>query len=227
MNKKRVSTYIICSALFFVLVVLKQSQVRFKRNRPIVSTFSEWQRWGKPVVVRRVVAEDVPVFIKITAWPVSENVFEAYVSKEIQETIREGQEISAVVEGETFPGKITQVARDISFDTGMYRVQVAVPQSADVEGWVVAYVHTDTLRNVICIANTLIEKEEDALYVWKAEDGHAVKQYITIGQRDGFGAVILDGIRTNDAVIYKGYTQLIEGDAVNIIGEEAYAGSEL
>jgi len=217
MNRKRAIRYFICIVVFVALIIVKQAQVRFKRNSSIVSTFSEWQEHGKPVVVHKIIARDVPVYTKVTAWPISDNVFEAYVSRAIQQTIHQGQEISAMVDGQTFAGVISEVAEDISLDTGMYRVQAEFSGDFDLDGWVVAYVHTNTLYAVICIPNNIIERENEKMYLWKVQNGHAVKQYVTIGERNGYGAVVLEGLTQGDLIVYKGFTQLLDNDLIAII----------
>jgi multidrug efflux pump subunit AcrA (membrane-fusion protein) len=217
MNRKRISIYLICLFVFVVLIIAKQTQVRFKRNRPIVSIFTEWKEHGKPVIVHKAIARDVPVHTKVTAWPVSDNVFEAYVPRAIQQTIYQGQEISAMVDGQEFTGVISDVAEDISLDTGMYCVRAEFPGDLHLDGWVVAYVTTDTLHKVICIPNNIIERENEKIFIWKIQKKHAVKQYIKIGERNGYGAIVLEGLSPGDLIVYKGFTQLLNNDLVNVI----------
>jgi hypothetical protein len=219
MSRKRVSIYLVCIIVFVALTLVKQNHIHSKRNRPIVSIFDEWQEHGKPVTVGRIVAKDVPVYTKLTVWPVSDNRFETYVSKRVQQTIQQGQSVCLLIDNKEVSGKILQVSKEISLDTGMYRVQLEFAGVCDLESWVVVFVQTKALEKVIWIPNNIIETENGEVYVWKIKEGHAVKQPIKIGERNGYGAVVLEGLCSGDLVVYKGVNQLFEDELVTIIEE--------
>ena len=227
MNKKRILIYFICVLLFVVSVIVRQQQVRFMRNKPIVSTSSQWQRHGKPVAVKRVKPRDVSIFAKITLQPTGGKVFEGYVSKTIQALLEVDQDIHIRHNGNKLFGSISKVAEEISFDTGMFYVQAIFNEAVAIQECVVAYVHADILKGVICIPNDIIEREDGKMYVWKVENRHAVKQYLIIGKRDGYGAVVLKGLREGDIVVYKGFTQLYENDLVDVIESLENLGEQL
>ena len=217
MNKKRNWIYLFCFAGLLFLVVMKQQAVNEERQQAVISTFSEWAEKGKPVAVYRVARRNVPYYTKVTSWQVGDHLFEGFVSKEIREKIRLGQDMLFYVDGGEVKGSIAKIADEISLETGMYRVQVFVEPLFDLKGWVVAYAHTDTMRDVICIPNEVIDSEDGRLFVWKAVDSAAVKQPITTGQRDGYGAVVTGGLEPGDEVIVKGFTILAPGDKVHIL----------
>ena len=221
MNKKRNWVYLFCFIGMAVLIVWKQQSVNEERQQDIISTFSEWETTGKPVAVHTVLRRDVPFYTKVTAWQIGEHLFEGYVSKEVREKIQVGQEMLFYVDGDKVPGSIAKIADEISLETGMYRVQVDVPQLFDLKGWIVTYAHTDTLRDVICIPNEIIDSEGGKLFVWKAVNSKAVKQHITIGQRDGYGAVVAEGLQEGDGIIVKGTGILAEGDKVSILMDDS------
>lgn len=227
MNKKRILIYFICVLLFVVSVIVRQQQVRFMRNKPIVSTFSQWQRHGKPVVVKRIRPHDVSLFTKITLQPIDDKMLEGYVPKAIQTLLKVDQDVHIIYDDNKILGSINKVNEEISFDTGMFRVQVNFKESVVTQECVVAYVHTDILKDVICIPNSIIEREDGKMYVWKVENRHAVKQYIIIGKRDGYGAVVLKGLREGNIVVYKGFTQLCENDLVDVIESLENLGEQL
>ncbi len=129
-------------------------------------------------------------------------------------------------DGKDFTGRITTIAEDISLETGMYPVQTTFPQAFDFKNWVTAYAHTDTLRQVLCVPNEIIDKENDAFFIWKVVDGKAARQDIAIQQRDGYGAVVSGGLNEGDLVIVKGAALLAEGDKVNVLKELSGAGGD-
>ena len=217
MSKKRISVYFICLLLFIAFVIAKQQQVRFRRNKPIVSTFSQWQQNGKPVFVKRVLLEDVPLFEKLTLRPVGNRTFEGYVPKATQEKLAIGQNIYVESGSDEIIGSISEISNDISLDTGMFYVKADFEKSVDVSDWLVVYVHIDTIFNVICMPNTIIDHEDGQYILWVVDDGYARKRTVIIKRRNGYGAVIEEGLEAGDYVVMRGFTQLSDNDKVNIL----------
>jgi len=76
MNKIRETIYLIFLVVPVFFVISKQMVIKADRNSEILSTFSEWQKNGKPVIVHTIERKDIPKYIKITAWQISPHVFE-------------------------------------------------------------------------------------------------------------------------------------------------------
>jgi len=216
MNRKRNWIYVMLVVSAFLLVLWKQQDVIRERNQAVVSSVSEWEKSGRPVVVEEIRKKDVPLYIKVTAWQVDEHHFEGHVSKDIRDKLSIGQDMVFLVDGKEVKGSISMIAEEISIETGMYRVQVVFAESFHLEGWIIAYAHIDTMQDVMCVPNEAIDKENDTPFVWKAVDGTAVRQQIVVGQRDGYGAVVTQGLNEGDLVIIEGFSSLSEGDKVNI-----------
>ncbi len=217
MSKKQILIYFICLLLFVALIIAKQKQVRSLRNKPIISTFSEWQQNGKPVFVKKVLPEDIPLFEKLTLRSVDNRTFEGYVPKATQEKLAIGQDIYAESVSNNIIGSITEISNSISLDTGMFYVKAVFKKPTDVGNWLVVYVHIDTLPNVICVPNTIINKEDDKYILWVVADGYAHKRTVAIKRRDGYGAVIAEGLEAGDYVVMRGFTQLSDNDKVKEI----------
>ena len=219
MNRKRNLIYLACGLVFLLAVIFKQAMITSKRNEKIVSAFSEWQQYGKPVVVETIQKKDVLSYTKVTAWQLDSHTFKGHTSKTVRDQLRIGQEMVFKYEKLKHKGVISKIADEISLDTGMYAIQVSFEDSFDSPEWVVAYAHTGTIKDVIDIPNEVIEKNGEEFLVWKVEDGRAVKQTVTIQQRDGYGAIVGSGIQEGDMVVFEGFTQLNEGDKVRIVKE--------
>jgi len=219
MNKKRNWVYFILALIGLILVIGKQQAVIWERDQVIISTVSEWKEKGKPIVVYEVKNRDIPLYAKVTAWQASEHTFEGFVSKEVRNKIRIGQNIAFYVDNQEFKGIVSTIADELSLGAGMYRVQATLDQSFDLKGWVVAFAHIDTLKGVICIPNEVISKEDELSFIWKAQGDKAIRQQVIIGQRDGYGAVVTQGLDQGDMVIVKGFFMLSEGDKVNILSK--------
>jgi hypothetical protein len=217
MSRKRNWGYLFLFVGLFLAVAFKQHAVTKERSQVIVSALFEWKEKGKPVFVYEVRKRDVPRYTKATVWQVAPHDFVGYVTEEVKEKISVGQEMFFCVDKSRFQGTISKIAEEISLDTGMYQVQVSFKETFDLKGWLVALAHTDTLRGVICIPNEVIDRDKDALYMWKVVDSKAQRQKIAIGQRDGYGAVVTEGIKEGDVIVVKGFSGLNEGEKVKIL----------
>lgn len=220
MAKKRNGVYLIILAVIVLLVVVKQQVITAKRNRKIISSFTEWQEHGKPVVLKSVKRENVKLYTKITAVPVSGTGYEAYVSKTIQEKLRPGQSFYVRGQNGDAGGKVVGVAEAIDTDTGLFRVRLVLDHALrSPQGTLIVCVHTGTLADVICVANDVLEKEGDDYVVWVAQDGRARRRTVTLKQRDGYGAVIEKGLQEGDRVVVEGFTLLSDNDKLNVLKE--------
>lgn len=219
MSKKRNVIYLICGVVFLFSVIVKQRAVTAGRNEETISAFSEWQQHGKPVAAGIARKKDVMSYTKVTAWQVAPDIFEGHVSRAVRDKLYIGQEMLFKLDDLTFTGVISNIADEISLDTGMFAVQVTFQETFDTPGWVVAYAHTDTIKDAINVPNEMIEKSGGQFTLWKVENGHAVKQPVTIQRRDGYGAVIESGIQEGDVLVMEGFTQLRAGDKVRVVKE--------
>jgi hypothetical protein len=216
-----------CVVAFVLLVLWRQDVVRMQRGKTIVSTISEWQRHGKPVVVKEIAHEDMKVYTKISITPLSKTLFEGYVTKDIQERLRPGQEIFIETEKGRRFGVIKDVNRAMDVDSGMFRIRAAFNPVVNLRHHIaVGDVHVDTKRNVVSVPHEIIENENGKFFIWKIEDGHAARQNVILGFRNGYRAVILKGLHDGDMVVVEGHTQLYEKDKVKILGNEMAKGDE-
>lgn len=223
MKKKEIFLRVVigvgCIAVFTLLVFWRQHVVQTQRNQTIVSTISEWKTHGKPVVVERIAHEDMQVYEKITLTPLTQTLFEGYVTRDIQGRLRPGQTVFAdTPSGERVEGVIRDVGRALNMDTGMFRVRAAFDREvASSNHIVVAYVHTGTLKDIISIPNEIIAESDGGFFIWTVRDGYAYTQDVLLGESNGYGAVVLEGLHGGDMVVTAGQAQLSNGDQVSIV----------
>lgn len=211
-----------CIVAFTFLVFWRQHIVQTKRDQAIVSTIAEWEMHGKPVIVQNIARQDVKIYEKITITPLSKKLFEGYVTKDIQERLRPGQSVDINQEqGERFFGVISYVGQALNVATGMFLVRAAFDHEVALSNHIiVAYVHTGTLNDVISIPNEIIADSDGEFFIWTVQDGRAHKQNVLLGEKNGYGAVVLQGLLDGDMVVIQGQTQLLNGDKVDIVGDK-------
>lgn len=225
MNKKRTIIYLLCIAAIFLAVIIKQRVVTAKREKKIASTFSEWQERGKPVVVEAVKKGNVRLFTKMTVVAAAggEREYEGYVPTAVREKLMSGQEVFLKGnDGDEKPaGRVVDVAQVIDIDTGMFHIRVVLDDGASLEDRQVVYVHTGMFEDVICVSNDVLNKEGDRYVLWTAIGGRAHQKSVEVRERNGYGAIIHQGLDDGELLIVQGFTQLSENDMLNILDGSA------
>ena len=218
MSKRRMLIYLACIVAIILLIVMKQGVITAERNVKTISTFSEWQEKGKPVVVERVVKRNVDLYSKITVVQATGNYYEGYVPKTIQMKLRPGQSLYIEGEEKNVKGNIVEVGNEIDLDSGMFRVRISFENKENIINDVgIVYVNTGTLSDVICVPNDTVNQEGDDYVLWVAEKDCARKKTVTIEQRNGYGFIIAQGLSVGEMVIIEGFTQLLDNDKLNVL----------
>lgn len=218
--KYKIIIYLVIILACFVSVFMQIRLVKQRRARTIVSFTEEWAKSGKPVTVEKIVTRDVPVYAKITVRAVADKRANGYVTADIQEKLKVGQEVFC--SGKSEPcGKISSIGRELDIDTGMFPVQLDFNFSLPLGDSEVVFVCTRTLTNTMVVPNEILDFSGGEYYLWKVESGKAKKVKVKIGFRNGYGTAIVEGVSPGDLVIYDGRNLLLENDGVNIVSNEA------
>lgn len=222
MNKRRIVIYVLCAAALFFAVLVKQRVVIAHRDKKIVSTFSQWQEYGKPVIVTAVKKGDVRVLTKMTIVAVSGQEYEGYVPGITREKLAAGQEVFLTSNDTQAAGQVVAVADARDMNAGMFRVQVVFSTpTVDSEDRMVVYVKTGMFSDVVCVPNNVLDSEGDEYVLWTAVNGRAQKRVVEILERNGYGAIIHTGLDDGELLIVQGFTRLSEGDMLNILDDLA------
>jgi hypothetical protein len=200
---------------FTSLVFWRQHVVQAKRDQTVISTIAEWNRNGKPIIVQKIAPQDVKIYEKITITPLSKTLFEGYVTRRLIA----GQTVYVDIEqGNRVFGVIRYVGQGINVNTGMFQVRVVFNHEVVLNNHIiVAYVHTGTLNNVISVPSEIIDDCDGKFFIWTVQDGRARKLNMRLGERNDYGAVVLQGLHDGDMVVIQGQTQLSDGDKVRIV----------
>jgi len=214
----RKKIYLAILLVCVIAVLIKIAVVQIERNRPIVSFVSGWGRDGKPVTVKEIKAADIPVYTKFTVRSNSDKLASGFVTADIKDKLKEGQEVYFTDNDGTPCGKISNIGRELDINTGMFPVEVEFNVSVAALGSTsVVFARTSTLQKVLVVPNEILESLGDNYYLWKVDDGRAKRIQVKIVSRDSYGAVIAEGIQAGDSIVFSGQSQLEDNDPVNII----------
>jgi hypothetical protein len=213
---------IIYAALIFLSVFsvfVRISLVKRERSAMIVSFVSEWNKHGKPVTVEKIKVADIPVYAKFTVINKSDKLANGFVTGDIKDKLRQGQEVYPTDKGMPF-GRITSISQELDTDTGMFPVEVKFNAAAARLGLIrVVFAHTQTIQEAIVVPNSILDFYEGNYYLWKIENGKSKKIQVKIGLRNGYGTIVSAGVNADDLIVINGRSILSENDLVRIVSE--------
>ncbi|MFA4983706.1 MAG: hypothetical protein WC559_00130 [Candidatus Omnitrophota bacterium] len=216
----RTQIYAAVMLVFVISVFMTIRSVDIRRNRPIISFVSEWSRRGKPVTARVIKAADTPAYTKFTVVIISGNSGKGFVTADIKDKIKVGQEVY-LADGGAACGRISRLGGDLDVNTGMFAVEIEFDKPVAASGsMLVVFAQTQTLSQALVVPNSILDISGDNYYLWKIEDLKARRVPVKIGLRNGYGTVINEGIRSGDMVVFSGQGALKEGDKVNVIEDD-------
>ena len=204
----------------FASVFIRIGPVQYDRSREIISYYSEWQKSGKPVEVRVIEAADVPVYDQFTVRAVDGRIARGFVTGEVKEALRAGQEIYG--EDKSIPlAVLKSVGKDLNMDTGMFPVEIEFEKPREPGGVFVVFAHTVTINKALVVPNEVLDISSGGYFIWKDDAGFAKKYKVGIGSRNGYGAVVTEGLRPGDRVIFSGQSMLEDNDRLLVVNAAA------
>ncbi|HSA30490.1 MAG TPA: hypothetical protein P5160_01685 [Candidatus Omnitrophota bacterium] len=224
-RSKRLWGYILIIAVYALAVKIQQLLITSRRQASIISTVDEWARQGKPVEAQKLSRRDVKQYLKITVLATGEDLlYEGFVSKSVQQKLSQGQDLYWVRQdgrleaGDPVPGKVLLVAEEPDMANGMYRVRVRFERAIEQEAkMAVARVHYETIKSAINVPVESLDAAGEHYYGWRIENGRARQVEVTVDQRNGYGAIVTEGLKEGDLFVTAGQTFLKNNDPVNIV----------
>ena len=216
-NFKRKTIYLIIIILSLASVPLRIHAVKAARGKTIVSFYGEWKKAGKPVEVRVIKAGDVSVYAQFTVRIVDGRVARGFVTGEVKNALQEGQEIYDPEDRSVVCARLKSIGAELDMDAGMFPVEVEFDKSRDPGVAFVVCAHTSTLHNVLAVPNEVLDIAGDEYFIWKDENGLAKKRKVVIRLRNGYGAIISEGLQSGDKVIFSGQSMLEDNDRLLVV----------
>ncbi|MFA5089971.1 MAG: hypothetical protein WC510_02905 [Candidatus Omnitrophota bacterium] len=216
-NLKRETVYLIIIIVSLASVVIRIQAVKAARGKAIVSFYEEWKKAGKPVEVRVIKTEDVPVYAQFTVRIIDGRLARGFVTGEVKNALREGQEIYDPADKSVVCARLKSIGAELDMDAGMFPVEIEFNKPRDPGVALVVRAHTTTLHNVLAVSNEVLDIAGDEYFVWKDENGFAKKGKVVIRLRNGYGAIISEGLQSGDKVIFSGQSMLEDNDRLRVV----------
>ncbi len=222
MNKKqlmsRVIVYLLLLLVCFVLIGVKQEQVRQSRQKEVVSPITEWERLGKPVDVVTAVKKDFYELTKVTAVRDRGGLYHGYVTQQDQRKVKVGQKIYFSTQQATVIGDVMSVSKERDLDKGLFEVKVALSSNDNqFSHREIVFIHTGTIENVLQLPLAVFDLTADGqFYVNTFKDNVCVQQDVVMGAVNSEFVVVASGVEEGDQVIVNGKTLIYPGDRLYI-----------
>ena len=216
-NLKRETVYLIIIIVSLASVAMRIHAVKAARGKAIISFYEEWKKGGKPVDVRVIEAADIPVYAQFTVRIVEGSLARGFVTGEVKNALQKGQEIYDSVDRSVVCARLKSIGAELDMSAGMFPVEVEFDKSRDPGSAFVVSAHTATLHNVLAVPNEVLDISGDEYFIWKDEDGFAKKGKVVIRLRNGYGAIISEGLQPGDKVIFSGQSMLEENDRLLVV----------
>lgn len=149
------------------------------------------------------------------------------VSGQVRNSLMEGMPVTLEKDGETFQGTITEIGESVDAQSGgMFTVKAITEVGGDtLANGAAVKLTVDTFRsdNAVLIPYDAIHFESEKAYVFRIIDGKAVRTAVSVGLMNDDMAEVTEGLAADAKVIATWSSQLEDGAAVRVIGEEGAA----
>lgn len=216
-NFRRETVYLIIIIASLASVVIRIQAVKAARGKTIVSFYEEWKKAGKPVEVKAIETKDIPVYAQFTVRVVDGCLARGFVTGEVKNALREGQEIYDPLDTSVICARLKSVGAELDMNAGMFPVEVEFDKPRDPEAAFVVSAHTATLHNVLAVPNEVLDIAGGEYFIWKNENGLAKKRKVVIRSRNGYGAIVTEGLQSGDKVVFKGQNALEDNDRLLVV----------
>jgi hypothetical protein len=226
----RIFIYFLILTIFIILILFKKNQILKNRNKDVVTFINQWEKYGKPVYVKKLKPENLDIIEKITGTSNDGININSYINLNLKSDLRVNQKFFIEIKDEkdsmktkNIYGYIRNISNYVDYKTGMYVINLKLKDKLEnikkEDTFFTCYIIKKQLNNIILLPNESIKKDQKGLYVFTVFNNKTVKKYVEVGYNNGLNQVITKGLNFNDIVIIEGLSILNENDQVDIIKE--------
>ena len=182
---------------------------------------------AKRITVNNMAAAGSPAYI-ITADDTQ--YVEFYVSEAVMDRLIIGQEITVTRNGSTYTARIMENAGVADATNGLFFIKAQVLPGGEklINGTKVKLtLATDSRSSVITVPVDSVYYLNEQAYVYRYQNGKAVKTDVTTGISDNERIEIIDGLNENDTVITTWASQLRDGMDVTVEGDDTLSEDDI
>ncbi|MEE9382686.1 MAG: efflux RND transporter periplasmic adaptor subunit [Nannocystaceae bacterium] len=154
-------------------------------------------------------------------------VARVYVPEKELDRIRVGQSahvIGKAAKGREGMGTVVRIAPIVDAATGTVKITISLPAalSGTKKGFLPGMYAEVTLTtekrdNVLLLTKTALVREEEHIYAYVVEGGHATRRLLELGIQDDDRVEVLSGLESGDKVVIAGHNGLKDGAAVALV----------
>ena len=140
-----------------------------------------------------------------------------YVTDDVAKEMQMGQAVTAVSQGVSYHGAVSQIGLAVDASTGLFKMEAVLENALDlpngktVELTTTAYSQSDS---ILVPSDALYFESGDSSYVYVVENGTAVRRNVTVGLYDNETTAITSGLNVGEEVITSWSAGLRDGAPV-------------
>lgn len=142
-----------------------------------------------------------------------------YVSEKVASQLKEGDQLTVTQTQNSYAANISKIYENVEESSGLHKVEATI--QGETTGLssgmsVKVLLTTEKKENVMLVPLEYVYYESREAYVYCAEDGRAVKTFITLGLTDEENAEVSDGLEYDSQVIQTWSSQLKDGKMISL-----------
>ena len=148
-----------------------------------------------------------------------------YVTEEVREFLKEGDEVHIEADGGDARGRISSISTAVDPQKGLFKIQAQITAPGDssllTNTSVSLSLVTNSVRNTILIPFDAVYYDNDQAYVFVVENDRAVRTDVTVGPYNIDSIAVLEGLSEEDEVITTWGAGLKDGAIVQVIEQDS------
>lgn len=148
-----------------------------------------------------------------------------YVTDEIRANLQQGQGVTVTGGGGQYSGIVTEISGVVDTRTGLFQIKAVIEGAQDLPDGLTVELATTSRKvdRAIIIPSDALYYDNGAAYVYRAQDGTAVRTPVTVALYTADSIAVTDGLSAGDEIITSWSAGLTDGVPIRHTSEQSPA----
>jgi membrane fusion protein (multidrug efflux system) len=207
---KRLTTYVLIFATFFIAAAIKTGTIMAKNKGTVLSIPLLKKENGIPVDVIKIARRDFPLEIPMALVKNDKDGYRTFVTPKMNSWIRKGQVFKQAGSNANLEVKTASNTPDVN--ANLHIVDFAlIKGDPGTKGPIKGKLRVDQIREALWVPSSSLKRDNGKTFVFVIIDGIARKKIVETGKENGIGVIITSGLEPDDLVVTRGLAELSDG----------------